>query len=754
MKNRLLTKTFFSAALLGAVLNFSSCSDDFSEKDFLAEQYKLANDASARDHAERLAEIVASTQSSTELALLSQKIAQEERQEFLEAYQKAGLLVDASIVVVDGVTENPVQGAKVTVYGKELTSSPQGVANFEDIAIGGGDITIEATGYYKGIAPSIIAYVDPPTDNNKLPVKRKVSVKVKLLPEITVESSTLTLKGKVELDTDLTNPFYEYPADLKLSIDYSGVGSLVPAVTGGIEVQTYEIVNPTFTEGVVDPATGKYEMKVPAMPGIKVMLPKLYKQEITYLEENDSYDDTKPIAAGNKEYLLKTAEAMYGENATGDKISTIADNAPTDALYDLEFSKPTGEGAELSITQTFKTLHGVYTPANDYLNYNFYAGSGYSTIPEVALVAAGTDNIADDKLILNAEVVIGNQSGGDYLAPAAFNFSGGSGYGVAGGVDRDILFDYVDLSGATQTDQPFGTVNVDLVAGDDEYSDDVKVTAGSVVVTQRVLNVHKILAFKMAPVGGTTEPVITPAYHSVDIVNINIVKAVSPQTPGTYSAWPSVTFTGGGAAAGATFEFDANREDLFKVELTATGSDYEVKPDVNYVQVSGADAALTLTPDLAITTGGKLALPTQEVTIRPSEVASVMIQPTEELRATPSLDFTTSTTKLVDANAVTFPGGAADKGKYKNTPTHTVKKNYPWVADAATAAVFDITYGNGGPGVPVIVDGVDIQTGTGKGYMNPVMKTAPGTTEYTVGTGDAGKVKVFDFKYGEAKIEQ
>ena len=94
----------------------------------------------------------------------------------------------------------------VKIFGKEAITSPQGVASFDDIPIGGGDVEIIATNFYTATSPALIAYVAPAVaGNGGLPIQRTISATLKMVAKGSLTNSSVTVKGVVTLDRNLTN---------------------------------------------------------------------------------------------------------------------------------------------------------------------------------------------------------------------------------------------------------------------------------------------------------------------------------------------------------------------------------------------------------------------------------------------------------------------------------------------------------------------------------------------------------------------
>lgn len=740
-KKDILSKTLVLAFFLGASIYLTSCTDDFSEEDFLKQQYELAEQKSAADqarelvlialqHANALALSTANAQAQQNLLALQQLIAEETRAEFLEAYRNAGLLVKANIFILDAVNSTGVSGAIVSLFGKEATTSEQGIAHFTDIPIGAGNSIITADNYYTATSPAIIAYQEPSTAGpDGVPIQRTISANLKMVAQGSITNSSVIVNGTLTLDSDLTNAKTEFPKNATVNIDYET--ALKPENEGtGIIFISYQLENSDFQNATVNPITGKYSITVPAIDGIKLIMPIL-QQDITYIEENPDYNAfTNPDV---DQYLIKKAPGTFDQNVIANSNYQAA--ISTFDLYKYEFEGLKGSGFDLSFKQLFNDLYDFISPQATIGHLQFSAGSGYSSIPTATLVSNGTDNIEDDKVYLTTDVVI-----------SSLYFYGGSNYRADRTTTHNIEVTATNSTGASFINF-IGTIEVKA----DEYGNAISFENLSINENNplSLSGINTIERYSLQGVAAADQPTsIIPTFESVVVTGINIMEGF---TKGVYTSWPTVTFTGGSPAIPASFKIDANRSSLWKVSITNNGNLYDVLPEIKYTDINNNKFDLNNSSDnpialnnLILNTEGTITLANSNLTtnyIRPSEIATVVehLLP-ENSGIACDLDFTTHTNEDNNISAIHLNTHTA---AYKTRPAHQINKMYSWVTDAVTPLELDITYYN-----DVAPISIAIKPSTGKGYMNPHPQVAVSNENYTISSATKGTIITMDCAYG------
>ncbi len=740
MKNKMNIKSILPIAMLVGALVFTGCKDDFSEKDFLDKQYELTEQKAASDHARSLALLAATAKSEQDLTKLNAQIAKEQREAFLLAYQNAGLLVKANIIVLDVITKKPVAGATVSLFGKEATTSTQGIASFTDVAIGAGDVKLSATNYYTATSPALIAYEKPAVAEGGLPLQRTISATMRMLANGSIAESAVMVKGKVTLDSDLTNPITESPKAIVIRIDYAAAMNLSTS-SKGIVFSSYLLDSPDFGEAKVDPKTGAYAISVPAINDIKLILPET-EEEITYLMKNPAYDANDKTS---EKYLLKKETAVFKIDKTNTPDYFF--DVPTSDLYTYEFDALKGSAFDLGFTQLFDNIYGSKS-SNTNSNYTFTKGTGYTAIPKASLTAAGSDAVENDKIYVDASVEV-NKLG----------FAGGDATVITSKVYQ-LEVEYIDQNGSKKT---MSTMDINVI---------VNGTAITYTPTSNVAinisNISKINEFKLSGVPDNAQPNITYAFLFVDVKHINIIKGTSPKKPGTYTAAPIVTFTGGEPKIAAKFKFATDMESRWAVTIKNHGQDYEAMPDIKYTSQTGIEVVkftkhddefnldntyTSLEDAFVLNTNGTITKNLDKYTdfktgnLRPSEVATIIEDKiSDSRRAKISFTYTTNNDKLNDIKDLNKEQW---EKAYKTKPEHRMLKNYKWVKDVVTPLEFTVAYDSNGTAPKSIIT----KKGTGKGYMNPQAQKEVKNPN-AISASDKGKTIVRNFAYGIGKLKE
>ncbi|WP_190808864.1 carboxypeptidase-like regulatory domain-containing protein [Flagellimonas sp. S3867] len=263
MKNRNILSTLFVVLACGVFV--SSCNDDFSEGDLLDHQ---------RDQAEKIA------------AEQAAKEAAEKAEEEAAAAANAAALAAAGVALDYTVTAHsddvPVAGATITLTNASdgstntATTDANGNAAFVDIALGGHVVAINSDDH---LNISYIVDFGRATENvhfervndNIVPIETSEASKVELMS--LTGTQTATIKGNVEIETDLTNNLPEVPQNITVRANFddsfNASHSTVEDSSFSNETSIYVLGSFSFTEGdigvaTVDNATGAYSMVVPA----------------------------------------------------------------------------------------------------------------------------------------------------------------------------------------------------------------------------------------------------------------------------------------------------------------------------------------------------------------------------------------------------------------------------------------------------------------------------------------------------------
>ncbi|WP_420322698.1 carboxypeptidase-like regulatory domain-containing protein [Flagellimonas sp.] len=289
MKNRNILSALLVVLACGVFV--SSCKDEFDEQQFLLNQQERADQIAAEQAAKEAAEK-----------------AEEEAQAAANAAALAAAGVALDYTVTAHSDDVPVAGATVTLTNASdgstntATTDANGNAAFVDIALGGHVVAIKSDDH---LDISYIVDFGRATENvhferindNIVPIETSEASKVELLA--LAGTQTATIKGKVEIETDLTNDLPEVPQNIAIRANFddsfNASHTKVEYANGVSNASIYVDGSFTFTEGdigvaTVDNATGEYSMVVPATEegtDIDLLLPLVEAdQTLAWTKEN------------------------------------------------------------------------------------------------------------------------------------------------------------------------------------------------------------------------------------------------------------------------------------------------------------------------------------------------------------------------------------------------------------------------------------------------------------------------------------
>lgn len=293
-------------AIIGSFIAFYSCTDEYSEKDFMADQAALMD----KDHANDLEAITLmqtlDLANSVAMAELQDAISKANRDENYEALLKAGATAEYTIIVVD-LNGDPVPGVTVTI-GNQADDTPtpepagrtataetgnDGMAQFASVVIGGNSVTMEKEGFANALAS---IYIDPDLDflelnNWVLPIPRLVTSKFPLM-NTSDSKNTATISGRVTGEVNLLNDASEalegvaIAADLKDFLDLDDLNNDVDVLAFSVEGAD------GFGTSITD-ADGKYTLTVPAESTgswIGLIIPSMIAQQVLVIDERNGED--------------------------------------------------------------------------------------------------------------------------------------------------------------------------------------------------------------------------------------------------------------------------------------------------------------------------------------------------------------------------------------------------------------------------------------------------------------------------------
>lgn len=440
MKNKLL---HFILAAFAASTIITACNDDFSEEDLLRMQQDMANEQNDAS-----------------------------RQKNLEALNEAGELLSFQLQLVntDGAAVEGLSVELRTIDGgtstaQTVTTGANGIAFFEGVVVGGNNINISGSGIVpvtlqadfgnlqEGVHYQII------NDANGTTILPKAVTESAIVTVLGAASSTATVEGIVNIETDLTNSTPEVPQDLTLKADFNG--NLVNgAETFGLSY-FFGLNDETNTIGTatVDNATGEYSMTVPAGIEFNIVVPNIEASQRLAAGGMDDNDFEVPA------YF--DTEAFFGSDYNG-QVSDI----PVVPGARIVFNDPpaaTGAGFTLSnfnrVVRDASTSHifeddglddeddGIYTKFSS-------VGSGFTESPTVTVTDATGEDIFTQTWVEYAFTGFTVTNAGSGLPDDSISFN------LV--IDR-VLSDFTDTADDTTTllDQTWVSGVLRVAVGDD-----------------------------------------------------------------------------------------------------------------------------------------------------------------------------------------------------------------------------------------------------------------------------------------------
>ena len=260
-------KNYFS--IIGIVLAcgvlITSCADNFDEEELLLRQQERSDRIAAQEAAEEAAD--------------------EAAEEVLSAANAAALAAAANLTYTITLHSDdlPVADADVLLTNQNggstaaVTTDANGNAIFTDIDLGGYNVAISSDNHLN--ASYLVDFGSPQdgvhyewVNGSIVALEQSEASKIELL-ELN-GTQTATIKGNVEIETDLTNTTPEVPLDITIRANLDNFNGLFEhtnnSFNGSNSASTFYINGSySLTEGDigsadVDPNTGAYSMMVPA----------------------------------------------------------------------------------------------------------------------------------------------------------------------------------------------------------------------------------------------------------------------------------------------------------------------------------------------------------------------------------------------------------------------------------------------------------------------------------------------------------
>lgn len=311
--------------------------------------------------------------------------------EQLATLNRAGEFYNVNMKVLDRTT--PIEGAEVKLTSSldgeliELVevSDASGNIVFDGVSIGGNIIEVKGEGYYSALGMIEFkferGYNYEVIDDVVAPITRNESAIIPLYNKGN-GSNTAKIKGKVSIETDLTNKAPEVVKDQLIKADFSGN---IVNVSEGMIFSEYSLnVEGGLGEAVTN-ENGEYELVIPTgNEGVSVdlMIPQLrMKQKLAY------YD---PETEEPKLDSIMTTFGYYEQVTNIPYVSGIKTVVP----------EPTEPGKGFQVNNFTKAGRQLFAGISNYTDeinvtgnnqdfgemlFKFSAGSGYNSTPEVVI---------------------------------------------------------------------------------------------------------------------------------------------------------------------------------------------------------------------------------------------------------------------------------------------------------------------------------------------------------------------------------
>jgi len=311
--------------------------------------------------------------------------------EQLAVLNKAGDFYNVNMKILDGTT--PIEGAEVKLTSSldgeliELTevSDASGNVIFDEVVVGGNIIEVQAEGYYSALGLMDFkferGYNYEVIDDAVAPITRNESAIIPLY-DTGSGANTAKIKGKVSIETDLTNNATEVVKNQLLRADFSGN---IVNVSEGISFSEYSL----NVEGGLGEAftneEGEYEITIPTgNEGVTVnlLIPQLrLKQKLAY------YDSE------TEEPVLDSVMTTFGYNSMVTEIPFVRGvqvnvPEPEAAGRGFQINNITKAGRQMfgidgGYYSSYRVFSSNESQERDEMEFLFTPGSGYETIPTV-----------------------------------------------------------------------------------------------------------------------------------------------------------------------------------------------------------------------------------------------------------------------------------------------------------------------------------------------------------------------------------
>ncbi len=382
-------KNYFS--IIGMVLAcgvlITSCADNFDEEELLLRQQersdRIAADEAAAEAADEAAEEALSAANAAALAAAANL-----------TYTITLHSDDLPVADADVILTNQNGGSTAAV-----TTDANGNAIFTDIDLGGYNVAISSDNHLN--ASYLVDFGSPQdgvhyewVNGSIVALEQSEASKIELL-ELN-GTQTATIKGNVEIETDLTNTTPEVPLDINIRANLDNFNGLFEhtnnSFNGSNSASTFYINGSySLTEGdigsaVVDPNTGAYSMMVPAQEDgttIELLFP---------LVETDQTLGFSSVNGQDVGAQVGTQAAVFGPDITATTTPNVFGvtaefPAPADPGRGFTIGNFQPTAADLNAAGETFTVSSFPLEAASGVRYRGNQGSGYELTPAVTVSA-------------------------------------------------------------------------------------------------------------------------------------------------------------------------------------------------------------------------------------------------------------------------------------------------------------------------------------------------------------------------------
>nr|WP_299485553.1 carboxypeptidase-like regulatory domain-containing protein [uncultured Allomuricauda sp.] len=579
-------KNYFSVICMVLICGvvITSCQDNFDEEELLLRQQERSDRIAADEAAEEAAD--------------------EAAEEALSAANAAALAAAANLTYTITLHSDdlPVADADVLLTNQNggsttaVTTDTNGNAVFSDIDLGGYNVSISSDNHLN--ASYLVDFGSPQdgvhyewVNGSIVALEQSEASKIELL-ELN-GTQTATIKGNVEIETDLTNTTPEVPLDINIRANLDNFNGLFEhtnnSFNGSNSASTFYINGSySLTEGdigsaVVDPNTGAYSMMVPAEEDgttIELLFP---------LVETDQTLGFSSVNGQDVGAQVGTQAAVFGPDIT-------ASATPNVFGVTAEFPAPADPGRGFTVgnftrnASDINPLGGSFVsidefPVEDFLGIRFRGsqGSGYQLTPAVTVSAPDlTEGVLPANATIEAWMDWTFESVSYTAQPAAT-------YGA-----NELIAITVDISDENGVRDTYGLASINAEADGSLVAGTADVTLNTEVTTNHVVT---SFAVRFSGVGNPTGTLTRSG--SVSVFRIT-------QDGRGYLEIPTIDVEAAPAGGtDATLEItDMAFQYLFDLDNTGITQPYVILPEVHFEYESSPEGSTSITDEVRLVTIG------------------------------------------------------------------------------------------------------------------------------------------------------